>query len=118
MRAARVKQTLKNGVYRALGETASGVGALDGDQQRTLRVLMYHEINDVPENSARVPVGLFDEQMAQLGELGYQPVTLDAVLDHYLAGTPLPTGAQKRSTSQRAMRAVRGRTRRLAACSK
>ena len=93
MRADRIKQSLKNGVYRALGETAVGVGALDGEQERTLRVLMYHKVNDVPENSVTVPVDRFDEQMAQLGELGYQPVTLDAVLDHYLLGTPLPAGA-------------------------
>ena len=74
MRADRIKQALKNGVYRALGETATGVGAVDGGEQRTLRVLMYHKVNDVPENSVTVPVGRFDEQMAQLGELGYRPV--------------------------------------------
>ena len=33
-----------------------------------------------------VPVGLFDEQMAQLGDLGYRPSRLDAVLDHYSTG--------------------------------
>ena len=74
MRADRIKQALKNGVYRSLGEAATGVGAVDGDQERTLRVLMYHKVNDVAGNSVTVPVGLFDEQMAQLGELGYRPV--------------------------------------------
>ena len=54
---------------------------------------MYHKINDVPENSVTVPVGRFDEQMAQLGELGYTPVALDAVIDYYLHGTPLPPQA-------------------------
>jgi peptidoglycan/xylan/chitin deacetylase (PgdA/CDA1 family) len=93
VRADRIKRTLKNGVYRTIGETATGVGAVDGEQERTLRVLMYHKVNDVPENSVTVPVGRFDEQMAQLGELGYHPVDLDAVLDHYLRGTPLPSGA-------------------------
>jgi peptidoglycan/xylan/chitin deacetylase (PgdA/CDA1 family) len=93
VRADRIKQTLKNGVYRTLGEAATGVGAPDGEPDRTLRVLMYHKVNDVPENSVTVPVGRFDEQMAQLGELGYRPVGLDAVLDHYLHGTPLPSGA-------------------------
>ena len=48
VRADRIKQALKNGVYRALGETAAGVGASDGGEQRTLRVLMYHKVNDVP----------------------------------------------------------------------
>ena len=31
--------------------------------------------------------------MGLLGELGYTPVSLDAVLDHYLRGAPLPPGA-------------------------
>ncbi len=31
--------------------------------------------------------------MAQLGELGYTPVELDAVIDYYLHGTPLPPQA-------------------------
>ena len=74
MRADRIKQVLKNGVYRTLGETATGVGARRRRRaSATLRVLMYHKVNDVPENSVTVPVGLFDEQMAQLGELGYTP---------------------------------------------
>ena len=60
MRADRIKQALKNGVYRTLGETATGVGAVDGEEERTLRVLMYHKVNDVPENSVTVPVGHFD----------------------------------------------------------
>src|SRR4029079_10414966 len=93
MRADRIKQSLKNSVYRALGETANGVGATEGDESRTLRVLMYHKINDVQENTVTVPVGRFDEQMAQLGELGYQPVALDAVIDYYTNGTPLPPKA-------------------------
>ena len=33
---------------------------------------MYHKVNDVAGNSVTVPVGAFDEQMAQLGELGYR----------------------------------------------
>jgi peptidoglycan/xylan/chitin deacetylase (PgdA/CDA1 family) len=93
VRADHFKQALKNGVYRALGETATGVGAVDGDHDRTLRVLMYHKVNDKPENSVTVPVGRFDEQMAQLGELGYRPVGLDAVIDYYVDGAPLPPRA-------------------------
>lgn len=93
MRADRIKQVLKNGVYRTLGETASGIGAVDGGDERTLRVLMYHKVNDVPENSVTVPTGHFDEQMAQLRELGYRPVSLDTVLDYYLHGAPLPPRA-------------------------
>ena len=91
MKAARTKQALKNAVYRALGETVSGVGRANGD--RSLRVLMYHKVNNVPGNPVTVPVGLFEEQMSELRELGYKAVGLDAVLAHYLDGAPLPDGA-------------------------
>ena len=92
MRAERVKQLLKNGVYRSLGELTSGLG-VNGEHDRALRVLMYHKINDREANPLSVPVSLFDEQMAQLGELGYTVVDLDAVLAHYVDGKPLPPRA-------------------------
>ncbi len=88
----QLKQALKNGVYRALGETARGLGAVNGDG-RTLRVLMYHKVNDLTGNRMSMPVSIFDEQMAQLRELGYVPVDLDSVLAHYVGGAPLPPGA-------------------------
>ena len=93
VRADRAKQLLKNGVYRAIGETVSSVGALDGETERTLRVLMYHKVNDLWPNPTTVPTAVFDEQMELLGALGYMPVSLDAVRDHYLAGAPLPPRA-------------------------
>lgn len=93
MRADRAKQLLKNGVYRALGEAASGVGATDGVEDRALRVLMYHKVNDLWPNPTTVPTAVFAEQMALLGTLGYTPVSLDAVRDYYLDGAPLPPGA-------------------------
>lgn len=88
----QLKQLLKNGVYRAIGETARSLGAVNGDG-RTLRVLMYHKVNDVAGNRMSMPTGLFDEQMDQLRDLGYAPVDLDAVLAHYTQGAPLPAGA-------------------------
>ncbi|MGZ4396358.1 MAG: polysaccharide deacetylase family protein [Gaiellaceae bacterium] len=93
MRPDRAKQLLKNGLYRTIGETATTIGAVDGDGDRALRVLMYHKVNDRPENPISVPIGLFDEQMAVLRELGYQVVSLDDVLDHVAGITPLPPGA-------------------------
>ena len=93
MRADRAKQLLKNGVYRALGEAVSGVGALDGEADRTLRVLMYHKVNDLWPNPTTVPTAVFEEQMALLGELAYVPVPLDAVRDHYLQASELPERA-------------------------
>jgi peptidoglycan/xylan/chitin deacetylase (PgdA/CDA1 family) len=92
VRAERLKQLLKNGVYRSLGEVASGLG-VNGEGGRALRVLMYHKINDLDGNPLSVPVSLFDEQMAQLGESGYTVVDLDAVLAHYVDGVPLPPRA-------------------------
>jgi peptidoglycan/xylan/chitin deacetylase (PgdA/CDA1 family) len=93
MRADRAKQLLKNGVYRAIGETVSGVGVLDGEADRTLRVLMYHKVNDLWPNPTSVPIAVFEEQMDFLGKLGYTPVSLDAVRDHYVHGTQLPPRA-------------------------
>jgi peptidoglycan/xylan/chitin deacetylase (PgdA/CDA1 family) len=93
MDAERLKQALKNGVYRTLGETTAAVAAPDGAAERTLRVLMYHKINDVPQNRMSVPTSLFDEQMAQLRELGYVAVDLEAVLAHYVDGAALPDRA-------------------------
>jgi peptidoglycan/xylan/chitin deacetylase (PgdA/CDA1 family) len=92
MRADHAKQLLKNGVYRLIGETVSGVGGLDG-QERTLRVLMYHKVNDLTPNPTTVPTAVFEEQMALLAELGYVPVPLEAVRDHYLLGAELPERA-------------------------
>jgi peptidoglycan/xylan/chitin deacetylase (PgdA/CDA1 family) len=93
MRADRAKQLLKNGVYRAIGETVTGAGSLDGEGERTLRVLMYHKVNDLRPNPTTVPTEVFAEQMELLAELGYVPVSLERVRDHYLAGMPLPSGA-------------------------
>jgi len=88
----QVKQALKNAVYRSIGETASALGVVDGDG-RTLRVLMYHKVNDLPNNRMSMPVSLFDEQMAVLKELGYRVVDLEAVLAHYGEDASLPDRA-------------------------
>ena len=84
---------LKNGVYRAIGETVSGAGVLDGEGARTLRVLMYHKVNDFTPNPTRFRSGSSREQMALLGDLGYQPVSLEQVRAHYVDAAPLPPGA-------------------------
>lgn len=93
MRADRAKQLLKNSVYRAIGETTSGLGTLNGHDERTLRVLMYHKVNDLWPNPTTVPIAVFAEQIELLGELGYAVVSLDEVRDHYLEGAALPDGA-------------------------
>src|SRR5262245_28347781 len=68
------------------------MGVVNGDG-RSLRVLMYHKVNDLAGNRMSIPVSLFDEQMAQLRELGYRVVDLDAVIAHYVDGAPLTDGA-------------------------
>ena len=93
MRADRAKQLLKNGVYRTLGETVAGTGGVDGEAERSLRVLMYHKVNDLWPNPTTVPTEVFAEQMSLLGALGYQPVSLERVRAHYVEGAPLPRGA-------------------------
>ena len=92
MDASRVKQVLKNSVYRGIGETATAIGA-SGNGDRSLRVLMYHKVNDIQGNPLTMPVSLFDEQMHQLRELGYSVVALDHVLRHYADGAALPAKA-------------------------
>src|SRR5213076_2369402 len=92
VRAEGIKQVLKNSVYRTIGETAAAIGA-NGNGHRSLRVLMYHKVNDLPGNPLSMPVSLFDEQMDQVRQLGYTAVDLQAVLDHYVEGKPLPERA-------------------------
>ena len=82
-------QVLKNGLYRTTGEAVSAVSPPD-DAGRTLRVLMYHKVNDQWPNPITVPTAVFDEQMTLLRELGYTVVSLRDVCDHYLDGAPLP----------------------------
>jgi len=93
VRADELKQALKNGVYRGLGEATTGIGAVNGPHERTLCVLMYHKVNDVDGNTVTVPTSAFDEQMAQLAELDYTVVSLDDVIAHYHDREPLPARA-------------------------
>jgi peptidoglycan/xylan/chitin deacetylase (PgdA/CDA1 family) len=92
MQAYRLMQVVKNGLYRTTGEVVDRLGAPD-DSNRTLRVLMYHKVNDLWPNPITVPTAVFAEQMALLGELGYVPVSLERVRDHYVDGVRLPERA-------------------------
>jgi peptidoglycan/xylan/chitin deacetylase (PgdA/CDA1 family) len=92
VRADRLKQLVKNGVYRTIGETAEALGT-NGNGDPLLRVLMYHKVNDLPGNTLTIPVSLFDEQMDQLRQLGYSVVDLQAVVDYYVDGRALPPRA-------------------------
>jgi peptidoglycan/xylan/chitin deacetylase (PgdA/CDA1 family) len=90
--AQQAKQAVKNALYRTIGETSTAL-RLRPDAQKTLSILMYHKVNDFSDNPTTVPVKVFDGQLARLGELGYNVVDLDAVLDHYTLGEPLPEKA-------------------------
>jgi peptidoglycan/xylan/chitin deacetylase (PgdA/CDA1 family) len=92
MTVQQAKQHFKNTLYRSIGETSSALRLRPGDDG-ALRVLMYHKVNDIPDNPTTVPVWRFDEQLANLRELGYEVVGLDVVLDHYTHGAALPPNA-------------------------
>jgi peptidoglycan/xylan/chitin deacetylase (PgdA/CDA1 family) len=91
MTAQQAKQIVKNALYRTIGETSTAFRLPDAG--RSLRVLMYHKVNDIPDNPTTVPVARFDEQLTRLAELEYEVVGLDAVINHYTDGTPLPENA-------------------------
>jgi peptidoglycan/xylan/chitin deacetylase (PgdA/CDA1 family) len=92
MTAQHAKQLVKNALYRSIGETSTAL-RLTPNGNATLRILMYHKVNDMPDNPTTVPVSLFDEQLAQVRELGYRIVGLDAVIDHYTRGAEMPPRA-------------------------
>jgi peptidoglycan/xylan/chitin deacetylase (PgdA/CDA1 family) len=92
MTAQQAKQAVKNALYRSIGETSSAF-RLRAEGEQALRILMYHKVNDIPDNPTTVPVAKFDEQLERLAELGYQVVALEDVLAAYNDGTPLPPGA-------------------------
>jgi peptidoglycan/xylan/chitin deacetylase (PgdA/CDA1 family) len=90
------KEALKRILYYVCGGLThfSGAGKARGlaDSPGSLRILMYHKINDQSGNSVSVPTARFAEQMAFLEER-YQVVSADAVLAHLATGDPLPTRA-------------------------
>jgi len=91
-RGLRAFQLGKNAAYRGVGEVSNLFSTKD-DDDRTLRVLTYHKVNDLQPNPITVPTRTFARQMSLLSELGYQPVSLDAVIAHYVAGAALPRKA-------------------------
>jgi len=92
VKAQQAKQLVKNALYRTIGETSTAL-RLTPNGECTLRVLMYHKVNDIPENPTTVPIWQFDEQLEQLGGLGYSVVGIDEVIDHYTRGEQLPDRA-------------------------
>ena len=55
MTAQQAKQVVKNALYRTIGETSTAL-RLRPDAQKTLSILMYHKVNDLPDNPTTVPV--------------------------------------------------------------
>jgi len=92
MTAQQAKQMVKNALYRSIGETSTTL-RLTPEAGELLRVLMYHKVNDIPDNPTTVPVARFAEQLDTLAELGYQVVGLQTVLDRYTHELPLPEKA-------------------------
>ncbi len=90
MPAFGTKQRIKNTVYRTVGEVGIRVSRTGG---ASLRVLLYHKINDLADNPGSVPIALFRQHIESLEALGYRPVGLDDVLRQLATGAPLPSGA-------------------------
>ena len=69
-------------------------GAAQRRRRRTLRVLMYHKVNDLPaEPDHRADGGLRRADGAARRARLHGRSSLDAVLAHYVDGAPLPPGA-------------------------
>jgi peptidoglycan/xylan/chitin deacetylase (PgdA/CDA1 family) len=87
------KEALKRAVYYVCGAVThfSGVSRFRALGQRTgsLRVIMYHKVNDQRGNSLSVPVARFDEQMRLLTER-YNVISADELLAHIDGGAPMP----------------------------
>ena len=93
MRAYRAMQVLKNGLYRTTGEAVRRrIAARRHGSGRSACSCTTRSTTSTP-NPITVPTAAFAEQMTLLGELGYTPVSLEAVRDHYLADASLPAGA-------------------------
>ena len=91
--AQQAKQVVKNALYRTIGETSTAL-RLRPDGQKTLSILMYHKVNDFAGQPDDGPGARSSTSSStRLGELGYNVVDLDAVLDHYTLGEPLPEKA-------------------------
>lgn len=90
------KEALKRAAYYASCGLLhfSGVGRLRSLPviPGSLRVLMYHKVNDQGGNSLSVPVSLFAEQMAFLKE-HYAAVSAADLVAHVETGVPLPARA-------------------------
>ena len=83
MTAQQAKQVVKNALYRTIGETSTAL-RLTSNGDSTLRILMYHKVNDIPENPTTVPVGAVRRAArAARASSATTSVDLDAVLDHY-----------------------------------
>lgn len=67
----------------------AGVAPPAAERLSRVPVLMYHELGDV-ENGLYVRVADFAAQLAYLAEAGYQPISMDALYDHFVHGRPLP----------------------------
>jgi peptidoglycan/xylan/chitin deacetylase (PgdA/CDA1 family) len=91
VRSHATKQRIKNAVYRGVGAVGVRVGA--GRGRDGLRVLLYHKVNDLPDNPGSVPTAVFADHMAALDGMGFRVVGRDDVTAHVKRGAALPPGA-------------------------
>ncbi|MBR4950024.1 MAG: polysaccharide deacetylase family protein [Clostridia bacterium] len=58
--------------------------------EKTLPVLLYHNIDTVSENAATISLSLFESHIKALKNEGYTAVTFQDIIDFVKKGTPLP----------------------------
>ena len=88
------KQLVKNALYRSIGETSAALRIVPNGAA-SLRILMYHKVNDIPDNPTTVPVGRFDDQLSQVSR---QP---RAILPSAIAMASLRRSAYRRQRPAR-----------------
>lgn len=62
-----------------------------GDNQKLkIPVLMYHSISNKPGNELCVPPELFEKQLKEIIDLGFEPITASEYYDAMINNSPLP----------------------------
>ena len=60
------------------------------DYTAQVPILMYHHLEETGDDSMKISVSLFEEQIRALAEAGYTAVSFDQLRAYVMEGTPLP----------------------------
>ena len=109
MRADRAKQLLKNGVYRAIGETVSGAGGLDGDGAHAPRAHVPQGQRPLAEPDDRADRRSSPSRWRSSASSATPSSRSTTVRDHYLDGDAAPAGRRPDHVRRRLSRQPRER---------